>query len=345
MAENFNGLFGTMSIPKTEEKKSFVPDYEYKVSFQDGKNGIYTSVIRFVPWYQDTNKNIMTKKVSWVCNPATKQKKPVDNPSSIGETKNPISNMFWALHNSNDERLKKLGADNLSTSSSYAAVVQIIDDIQRPELKGKLMIMRFGKKIYDKIMDEWNPTTGYGVGICPFDIFDGRLFVLKVGSQNGNNNYDQSNFMDIKSAPKALRYKNAKGEFVIADENSNQAEIYEYLKTETPDLSQYDYHEWDAETAKYVDDTLKVIQSYINGGDIPDMTETAIGNVTINSAPIFPGVSSSPVSPQQKAYPKNEGSVNGISAMPNILNSGLNAPSPTDNKVSDNAFGDIESLL
>ena len=170
---------------------------EYKVSFKDGKGGIYESIIRFVPWYADPDKSIIAKTVSYVKNPITQQGIYVDDPRTVGSF-SPIIDMFFKFYNSGNAVFQDFGKKHLSSKTQYAALVQIIKDDQHPDLVGKIKVFKFGQKLYDKINAEMHPAMGQGV--LPYHPIYGRYFYLKCTSQSGFNNFDQSYFFDNKNA-------------------------------------------------------------------------------------------------------------------------------------------------
>ena len=57
MSTNFNDLFNPGGINAPVVRNSD----EYKVSYKDGKGGIYESVVRFVPYVNDPAKSLMAK--------------------------------------------------------------------------------------------------------------------------------------------------------------------------------------------------------------------------------------------------------------------------------------------
>lgn len=285
---------------------------EYKVSFKDGKGGIYESIIRFVPWYADPDKSIIAKTVSYVKNPITQQGIYVDDPRTVGSF-SPIIDMFFKFYNSGNAVFQDFGKKHLSSKTQYAALVQIIKDDQHPDLVGKIKVFKFGQKLYDKINAEMHPAMGQGV--LPYHPIYGRYFYLKCTSQSGFNNFDQSYFFDNKNAqnqilPMGVWYMNpATGKMDICTEQTDQQVFADYLATNSPDLSRYEYNPWTSEQEKHINDALKIMADYMQTGSLQSNLQTLntpsapVAGMTVNSAPAFPGatmptpVHAAPVAP------------------------------------------------
>jgi hypothetical protein len=62
------------------------------------------------------------------------------------------------------------------------------------------MLYKFGKKIFDKIMDLMQPTFADEQPVNPFDFWEGADFKLKIRNVEGYRNYDKSEF----ASPSAL---------------------------------------------------------------------------------------------------------------------------------------------
>lgn len=271
---------------------------EYKVSFKDGKGGIYESIIRFVPWYADPDKSIIAKTVSYVKNPITQQGIYVDDPRTVGSF-SPIIDMFFKFYNSGNAVFQDFGKKHLSSKTQYAALVQIIKDDQHPDLVGKIKVFKFGQKLYDKINAEMHPAMGQGV--LPYHPIYGRYFYLKCTSQSGFNNFDQSYFFDNKNAqnqilPMGVWYMNpATGKMDICTEQTDQQVFADYLATNSPDLSRYEYNPWTSEQERHINDALKIMADYMQTGSLQSNLQTLntpsapVAGMTINSAPAFPG--------------------------------------------------------
>jgi hypothetical protein len=183
----------------------------------------------------------------------------IDCPSSVGKP-SPLQDTYFKLKKSESVQMQKL-AQNFSRRHSYASLVQIIRDENAPELEGKIMVFRYGVKIWEKINAELKPVIGEPHD--PFASLTGKAFALIITKVSGFNNYDQSKFVD-KKIP--LCIPNAEGKLIPIKETSDMQTVYEWVKTNSPDLSKYAYKEWDQDTFDYVN---HVIISVTGEGQVP----------------------------------------------------------------------------
>lgn len=295
---NLASLFNPKSAVLESTNQAPSATDEYRVSFKEGKGGIYTSVIRFVPWYANPERSVIAKYINWVQNPITQHGMYVDDPKTIGQP-SPVVDMFFKFYNSGNAEFQAFGKKYLSSKTQYAALVQIIQDEQHPELVGQIKVFRFGKKLYDKLVAEEHPAMGQGFN--PFHPIYGRQFYLKCTSQSGFNNFDQSYFFDVKNnqnqvVPSGIYYINhVTGNMECCTENSNQQAVADYLAANSPDLAKYDYVPWSSETETFVNEVLKICADYLQSGRLQsnlqavNTAESARPTMPVNNNPVFPG--------------------------------------------------------
>ena len=252
--ENYNSFFN----PDTEVKESkFTQTVEYSPTAAKGKNNVYQSIIRFIPWWKNPKHgSIQEKWVSYLVDPVTNRGKYVDCPSSIGK-ESPLQQTYWKLKKSESVQEQKL-ADIFSRRHSYASLIQVIKDENNPELEGKILVWRYGVKIWEKINAELKPVIGEKHD--PFDIINGKAFALVITKVSGYNNYDQSKFVD-KKIP--LCIPNEEGKLIPVASNGQltkkQDEVFSWVKEGSPDLDVYSYREWDQETYEYVNHVITAV--------------------------------------------------------------------------------------
>ena len=82
----------------------------------------------------------------------------------------------------------------------YVTNVLVVSDPSAPQNEGQVMIYKFGKKIFDKLMDMMNPSFQDETPVNPFDMWEGADFKLKIRNVDGYRNYDKSEF----ASPSAL---------------------------------------------------------------------------------------------------------------------------------------------
>jgi hypothetical protein len=76
----------------------------------------------------------------------------------------------------------------------YVTNIQVINDPANPANNGKTFLYEFGKKIFDKIMDQMQPEFPGETPVNPFDFWGGADFELKIRNVAGYRNYDKSDF-------------------------------------------------------------------------------------------------------------------------------------------------------
>lgn len=287
-------LFGgnaTEEVSKTSEL--------YKVSYKNGKNGVYNSVIRFIPNPVDPTKSIYKKYVAWVKNPITNVGMYVDNFSSPTK-RSPITDMYFKMINTKVKAFEDMAKQCLSSKVQYASFVQILSDENHPELVGQIKVFTYGQKIYDKLHFEEYPQQG--TGLNPFHPVYGRHFALTCTNQSNFNNFDNSNFFDERDAnknivPSGMWYMNpASGQMEIATENVDVDVLMAYLNEHCTDLSKYDYAEsWTADQEKHVQEVIDIMNNYMLTGQLVSSQQAVMQQASAvlhtQSAPVFPGVS------------------------------------------------------
>lgn len=251
MTNNLDELFAPQ-VKIEEEKQKKVG--EYNVSADKGKNGVYKAIIRFIPWWKDPSNSIKSKFTCWLKDPLTDKGRYVDDPASINEP-SILNEAYWKCKNSESASLQEQAA-RFSRKQTYAALIQVIKDENQPELNGKILVWRFGKKIQDKINSEMNPPIGDPKN--PWDLINGRYFALTVTKVSGYNNYDNSQFVDFKNS--GLQMYSEDGKLVeIVSSSSNKTQVFEYLKLNSPDLDEYNFKPWTKDISDYVNHVVSLV--------------------------------------------------------------------------------------
>lgn len=262
--ENLNDIFN-LSVDdfKVEEKRH---TSIYKPDANAGRDGVYKAVVRFLPWHKDPKKSIMKKWSCWLTNPANEESKMVDCPSSVGK-KSILQDMFWKFKKSDSVAEQKL-AENFSRRQRFASLVQIIKDDNNPESVGKIMVWPYGVKIFNKLQAEMKPE--FGKPHIPFDLFEGKPFLIHISKVAGYNNYDNCRFLDEKTAV------NIDG--VQMEKTQESMNKIKALLESAPDLGSYDYQDWDQTTEDFVN---SVIRNVVPGGNVvANMEATNRSSVT-----------------------------------------------------------------
>jgi hypothetical protein len=112
--------------------------------------------------------------------------------TSIGQT-DPVAEINSVLWNSGNEKDKEIARER-KRRLHYVSNILVISDPANPDNEGKVFLYKFGKKIFDKIMDIMQPQFQDETPVNPFDFWTGANFKLKIRNFEGYRNYDKSEF-------------------------------------------------------------------------------------------------------------------------------------------------------
>ena len=290
-----------------ETASSNKEDIIYKPTADDGKDGTYKALIRFVPNPENPRKSLVRKYVHWMTDPAGNGRL-VDSPASVGE-KCPIQDAFFRLRKS-DSAVDRKMSEKLKRREQFYSLIKIIKDPQRPDLEGQYMVFKYGYKIKQKIDEELKPSFGESTQV--FDLFEGKNFELIITRQGEYNNYDKSKFSASKSAIVI--------EGAPVERTKDAMTVIKAELDNAPKLEPYEYRQWDDQTRDFVN---SVLGQYISN---PGMAVGAVTSRPAASESKSTATSSSTISPAstQEAFD-------------------FNGPSSTATKVD--ADDDLESFL
>ena len=178
------------------EKKSYVDERMWYPKTDDQKNGY--AVIRFLPTSENDDLPFVKlfshgfkgKNGQWMFE---------NCPTSIGgdcpvcEANKSVTEQYGGW-DSTPEDVKNGTVRRRKRKMSYYSNVYIVNDKANPENNGKVVIFRYGKKIFDKIMSATKPEFEDEAAIQPFDMWEGANFKLKIRQVEGQTNYDSSSF-------------------------------------------------------------------------------------------------------------------------------------------------------
>jgi hypothetical protein len=163
--------------------------------------------------------------------------------TSIGQ-QDPLSELNSKMWNSGVEADKTIVRQR-KRNLRYIANILVVADPSAPENEGQVRLYRFGKKIFDKIMDTLQPQFPDEAPVNPFDMWNGADFTLKIRNVEGYPNYDASSFKD----PSA-----------ISSDDAYLEEIYN---------KQYDLNEWTDPSNYKTYDELKSRLALVLGEQAP----------------------------------------------------------------------------
>ncbi len=181
------GAVKTENAP--QEKKSYVDERLWKPELDKTGNGY--AVIRFLPavkgeelpWVKVWNHAFQGPTGQWY----------IENSLTTIGQKDPVSELNTQYWNTGLESDKEI-ARKQKRKLQYFSNIYVVEDPKHPENNGKVFLFRFGKKIFDKIMEAMQPAFDDEVAINPFDFWKGANFKLKIRKVDGFWNYDKSEF-------------------------------------------------------------------------------------------------------------------------------------------------------
>ena len=112
--------------------------------------------------------------------------------TTIGKD-DPVGEYNRELWNSGKESDKNI-ARAQKRKLSYYSNIYVVSDPAHPENEGKVFLYKYGKKIFDKLVEAMQPAFADETPIDPFNFWKGADFKLKIRKVDGYWNYDKSEF-------------------------------------------------------------------------------------------------------------------------------------------------------
>ena len=194
-----------------QEKKSYIDERLWKPELD--KSGNRYSVIRFLPspegedlpWAKVWNHAFQGPTGQWY----------IENSLTTIGQKDPVSEYNSKLWNSGVESDKEI-ARKQKRKLQYFSNILVVSDPKHPENEGRVFLFRYGKKIFDKMMEAMQPAFEEESPINPFDFWEGADFKLKIRKVDGFWNYDKSEF----AAPSPISDDESKIESIWKSQHS-----------------------------------------------------------------------------------------------------------------------------
>jgi hypothetical protein len=172
----------------TKKSESYKDDRFWKLEVDQAGNGIAT--IRFLPAAEGED-------VPWVRLFTHGFKGPggwyIENSLTTIGQKDPVSEMNTVLWNSGNDRDKEI-ARARKRKLNYIANILVVSDPKHPENEGKVFLFKFGKQIFDKIMEKLKPEFQDEDITNVFDYWTGANFKIKQRKVDGYPNFLKSDF-------------------------------------------------------------------------------------------------------------------------------------------------------
>ena len=178
-------------VEKLAEKPSYGDDRIWKCERDKSGNGY--AVIRFLPATADED-------TPWVQLWSHGFKGPggwyIENSLTTLGKDDPVSKANTSLWNSGVDADKDLARARKRKLSYYSNILVLEDSVNK-ENEGKVMLFRYGKKIFEKITSVMNPEFKDESPLNPFDFWEGANFKMKMRQVDGFANYDKSEFASV----------------------------------------------------------------------------------------------------------------------------------------------------
>ena len=171
-----------------QDTKSFDDERFWKPELDKSGNGY--AVIRFlpapegedIPWQRMFTHSFQGPGGWYIENSLTT----INKNDPVGE----VNRRLWNTGSEADKETARRQKRKLS----YHTNIYVVTDTKHPEHEGKVFLYKFGKKIFDKIMESMQPQFDDEEAINPFDLWKGANFKLKIRKVDGFWNYDKSEF-------------------------------------------------------------------------------------------------------------------------------------------------------
>ena len=154
------------------------------------KTGVGSAVIRFLPAPDG-------EELPWVKVYSHAFQGPggwyIENSLTTTGGKDPVSDYNRQLWNSGNDADKDT-VRKQKRKLSYYSNIYVVKDPLHPENEGRVFLFKYGKKIFDKILEAMQPEFDDETPINPFDFWQGANFKLKIVKKDGFWNYDKSEF-------------------------------------------------------------------------------------------------------------------------------------------------------
>ena len=183
------------SVGGSTETKSYVDERIWKPTVDKAGNGY--AVLRFLPategaelpWVRYWDHGFKGPTGLWYIENSLTS---IGQSDPVGE----LNSRLWNTGNDSDKEKARAQKRRLH----YVTNILVLQDPSNPANEGNVFLYKFGKKIFDKIMDSMQPEFADEEPVNPFDFWEGADFKLKIRNVEGYRNYDKSEF----SSPSAL---------------------------------------------------------------------------------------------------------------------------------------------
>lgn len=180
---------------KAEEQggKNYGDDRKWKPARDKAGNGF--AIIRFLPSKEDSGTPYVRYWDHGFQGKSTGQWYIENSLTSLGQgVKDPVGELNSRLWNVGDKTPERQQARDQKRRLHYVSNIYVVSDPANPANEGKVFLYEYGKKIFDKLEDAWDPKFPGEIPIDPFDMWGGADFQVKVRIVDDWVNYDKSEF-------------------------------------------------------------------------------------------------------------------------------------------------------
>lgn len=157
------------------------------------KAGNATATIRFLPrvegdelpWVKIFSHGFKGPTGKWY----------IENSLTTLNQNDPVGELNTKLWNSGSDANKEI-ARLQKRRLHFISNIVVVSDPKHPENEGKVMLFKYGKKIFDMIMNKARPTFEDEKPVNVFDLWEGANFKIRMRTVESYPNYDQSTFAE-----------------------------------------------------------------------------------------------------------------------------------------------------
>jgi len=182
------------TVNPSSDTKSYTDDRFWKL--ERDKAGNAAAVIRFLPrvegdelpWVKIFSHGFQGPTGKWY----------IENSLTTLGQNDPVGELNTKLWNSGSDANKEI-ARTQKRRLNFISNILVVSDPVHPENNGKVMLFKYGKKIFDMIMNKARPTFEDEKPVNVFDLWEGANFKIRMRTVEGYPNYDQSVFAEPTS--------------------------------------------------------------------------------------------------------------------------------------------------
>ena len=179
------------TVNPSSDTKSYTDDRFWKL--ERDKAGNAAAVIRFLPrvegdelpWVKIFSHGFQGPTGKWY----------IENSLTTLGQNDPVGELNTKLWNSGSDANKEI-ARTQKRRLNFISNILVVSDPVHPENNGKVMLFKYGKKIFDMIMNKARPTFEDEKPVNVFDLWEGANFKIRMRTVEGYPNYDQSVFAE-----------------------------------------------------------------------------------------------------------------------------------------------------